>query len=212
MPFVQKGRYNFSAFLTLCQLKSEKLANNDCPVFKIRSAQTVFLSSRNSQIDRISAKPYDSKVESSILIVDDIPTNRKLLRVMLKNEVGIIKECSNGTEALELLRNNPPFGLILMDMNMPVMGGHELLGLLRQRKLETPVLACSAARDLEIAVKAMKLGARDFIEFPVHKEVLLNRVRTLLKESILLKENRNLRSFLESRFVDYFTGTLLPVR
>jgi len=104
--------------------------------------------------------------KTSILIVDDDPGQRSMLREVLSDEADELLTASSGEEALELLGRRS-CDLILLDMRMPGMGGLGLLRELATRELAIPTVAMTAFAEVDDAVEAMKLGARDYLRKPI---------------------------------------------
>ncbi|MCA9002744.1 MAG: sigma-54-dependent Fis family transcriptional regulator, partial [Planctomycetes bacterium] len=118
----------------------------------------------------------------TLWIVDDDPGYRDLLRDALA-EVGRTLHCAaSAEEALAAMDTNPA-DLILLDMRMPGMGGLGLLRTLNQRETMPAVLVLTAFAEVEDAVEAMKLGARDYLQKPVDLADLAGRVAHLLQDA-----------------------------
>lgn len=106
-----------------------------------------------------------------ILIVDDEPNVRLSYRMTLETEGYTVMEAESGARALEQFEGND-FDLAILDMRMPEMDGLELLAEMRQRGLDTPTVIITAFGDIPHAVRAMKLGAIDFLKKPLTPEQL----------------------------------------
>jgi len=118
-------------------------------------------------------------VKHCILIVDDEPNVRLNYRVTLETEGFEVREASSGSAALRELADKD-FDLAILDMRMPEMDGLELLESMRERNIQTPVVIITAYGDIPHAVRAMKLGAIDFLEKPLTPEVLRSTVGEIL--------------------------------
>ena len=103
--------------------------------------------------------------------------------------------CDNATKAVELIRSEP-FDLILSDVVMPGKTGIQLLEELKQTGVKTPIVLISGQANIEMAVKATRLGALDFLEKPISTDKLLLTVENALKLTRLEDENRELRGRL----------------
>ena len=114
-----------------------------------------------------------------ILIVDDEPNVRLNYRVTLETEGFEVWEASDGRAALHELADKE-FDLAILDMRMPEMDGLELLESMRARNIQTPVVIITAYGDIPHAVRAIKLGAIDFLEKPLTPEVLRSTVEEIL--------------------------------
>ena len=100
--------------------------------------------------------------------------------------------CDNAARAIDLLRGDS-FDLILSDVVMPGKGGLELVEDLKKAGVKTPIVLISGQANIEMAVKATKLGALDFLEKPLSTDKLLVTVENALRLSRLEDENRELR-------------------
>lgn len=115
----------------------------------------------------------------SILLVDDTPSNRMVVRAFLKNSEFEITEATNGVEALEHLERQS-IDLILLDMKMPVMDGRETLAEMARRGGRigaTPVIMLTANAAPEDRARYLALGVSGYIAKPVKKTVLLSEIR-----------------------------------
>jgi DNA-binding response OmpR family regulator len=121
-----------------------------------------------------------------ILIVDDEPNVRLVFRTALESNGYRPETAEDGDEALRLLEASPP-DLILLDLNMPVMGGMEVLRRLRDAGIDTPVVIVTAHGDIPNAVQAMKLGAIDFLTKPLTPEALRRTVAEVLGRHAVAK-------------------------
>jgi DNA-binding NtrC family response regulator len=112
-----------------------------------------------------------------VLIVDDDAASRRLLRVRLEAMGCAVAAVADGSEALAEIRKHEP-GLMLLDLQMPKMGGIEVLKELAKQGTKFPVVVISAHGSIESAVDAMKQGAYDFITKPIdakHFEIVVRK-------------------------------------
>jgi len=124
----------------------------------------------------------DGKKRNKILVVDDQPANVRLLSVILKAEGYDVLQAYSGEEALEKTETELP-DLILLDIMMPRIDGYEVCKRIRENE-ETkaiPIVMITALRGLDEKVKALDIGADDFISKPIDKLEVLARVRSLLR-------------------------------
>ena len=105
-------------------------------------------------------------MQKRILIVDDEPNVRLNFRMTLETDGYEVSEAASAEQALELLVEHP-FALAILDMRMPGMDGLELLAKLRESGISVPVMIVTAYGDVPHAVKAMKVGAIDFLQKPI---------------------------------------------
>ncbi|MGH7494368.1 MAG: sigma-54-dependent transcriptional regulator [bacterium] len=134
----------------------------------------------------------------SILVVDDDRNICKMIEINLKKEYSV-ETANSGEACLKMLREAVP-DLILLDIQMPGIDGIETLKRIREEMAQIPVVMMSAHGTIEKAVKAMKLGAFDFIEKPFPSDRLLVTVRNALTTSSLKQEIDSLRSELKTRY------------
>ncbi|MBZ9763295.1 response regulator transcription factor [Mesorhizobium sp. CA8] len=116
----------------------------------------------------------------SILVVDDEPPIRKLLRVGLGSQGYAVSEAPNAKAALELVQAERP-DLILLDLGLPGMTGTELLGKWRADGLDVPVVILSSRTDEAGIVAALELGADDYVTKPFGMNELVARIRVALR-------------------------------
>lgn len=114
-----------------------------------------------------------------ILIVDDEPNVRLNYRAALETENYDVVEAGSGAQALAQL-GKWKFELAILDMRMPEMNGLDLLERMRARGFQTPVVIITAYGDIPHAVKAMKLGAIDFLQKPLTPPELRDVVAEVL--------------------------------
>ncbi|WP_432472821.1 putative bifunctional diguanylate cyclase/phosphodiesterase [Amphritea sp. HPY] len=124
-----------------------------------------------------------------ILVVDDLATNRELLSRHLERTGYSVDVAEDGATALQKL-NKGAYNLVLLDIMMPKVDGFMVLETLRQQfqASELPVIMISAMGDSENIVKALTLGANDFITKPFERKILLSRVRTQLDTGSLYRQ------------------------
>jgi two-component system KDP operon response regulator KdpE len=118
-----------------------------------------------------------------ILVVDDEPPIRKLLRVGLGAEGYAIAEAGNGREAADRMRDERP-DLVLLDLGLPDIPGHDLLARWRAEKLELPIVVLSSRTDEAGIVKALELGADDYVTKPFGMKELVARIRVALRHRL----------------------------
>jgi two-component system, NtrC family, response regulator AtoC len=122
-----------------------------------------------------------------VLIVDDDPASRRLLEVRLRPLECDVATAGNGEQALTAIRKDVP-DLVLLDLQMPKMGGIEVLRALRKEEINVPVIVITAHGSIETAVEAMKEGAYDFTTKPVDANHFDIVVRKLLEREGLKRE------------------------
>jgi putative two-component system response regulator len=127
-----------------------------------------------------------------ILIVDDNPTNVELLLAQLKPFPYELKTAFDGEAALRKIEEDPP-DLVLLDLMMPKISGYEVCQRLKSSKKTQliPVIVITALKELEDKLKAIEMGADDFLMKPFNKVELVTRIRSLLKLKELYDDVEN---------------------
>ncbi|OGQ50083.1 MAG: hypothetical protein A3I09_02430 [Deltaproteobacteria bacterium RIFCSPLOWO2_02_FULL_47_10] len=117
-----------------------------------------------------------------ILIVDDNKVNIELLKAQLKSYNYTIEMALDGEEALEKISKNPP-DMVLLDLMMPKISGYEVCRSIKQNKDTQfiPVIVITALQELDDKLKAIELGADDFLVKPFNKLELITRIKSLLR-------------------------------
>src|ERR1035438_5389185 len=133
--------------------------------------------------------------QAHLLLIDDDPNTLASLARAFRLAGHEATVCDNALRAMELLRE-AHFDLILSDVVMPGKSGLELLEELKKAGVPTPVVLISGQANIEMAVKATRLGALDFLEKPISTDKLLVTVDNALRLSRLEGENRELRTRL----------------
>ncbi len=133
--------------------------------------------------------------KAHLLLIDDDPNTLASLSRAFRLAGHEATVCDNANRAVEILQSQR-FDLILSDVVMPGKTGMELLEELRKSGLQTPIVLISGQANIEMAVKATRLGALDFLEKPLTTDKLLLTVDNALKLSRLEDENRELRTRL----------------
>ena len=117
-----------------------------------------------------------------VLVVDDEPPIRKLLRMGLNAQGYQTLEAANGKAALDLLKEAPD--LIILDLGLPDTLGHDLLRTIRARNEGVPVIVLSSRGDEASKVQALDLGADDYVTKPFGMDELLARMRAALRHQL----------------------------
>jgi len=141
------------------------------------------------------------------LVVDDELSARTALRDLLKSEGYEVDLAPDGSVALERLAELPP-DIVVTDLHMPRMGGMQLLGELRERDRDLPVIVVTSAAELRAAVEAMRAGATDYITKPVDFDELVLAMTRALEQRDVRIENENLRRQLREQHGDGIQGLL----
>ena len=123
-----------------------------------------------------------------VLVVDDEPPIRKLLRMGLGTQGYEILEASNGKTALELAAADPD--LIILDLGLPDIQGLELLRMLRSQNERVPIVVLSSRGDEAAKVQALDHGADDYVTKPFGMDELLARMRAALRHQLQVQGER----------------------
>src|SRR6267143_5820865 len=143
-------------------------------------------------------------IAATILVVDDEPQIRRVLRATLTSQGYVITDAKTGEEAVESVRKNKP-DLVLLDVNMPGMGGIEACREIR-RSSEAPIIVLTVRNAERDKVVALDAGADDYVVKPFGIEELLARIRASLRrhssaEAIPAFQSKELTVDFESRRV-----------
>jgi len=125
-----------------------------------------------------------NNIPIKVLVIDDEPPIRKLLRMRLSTQGYDVVEAQNGKIALELLAESP--ALIILDLGLPDIQGIDLLRMIRDRDNNVPVVVLSSRGDEAVKVQALDLGADDYLTKPFGMDELLARMRAALRHQLLV--------------------------
>lgn len=123
-----------------------------------------------------------------VLVVDDEPPIRKLLRMGLTAQGYQTLEAPNAKTALDLLAQKPD--LVILDLGLPDMLGHDLLRTIRARNDRVPIVVLSSRGDEAGKVQALDLGADDYVTKPFGMDELLARMRAALRHQLQTQGER----------------------
>jgi len=123
-----------------------------------------------------------------VLIVDDEPPIRKLLRMGLTAQGYQVLEAPNGKAALELVAQRPD--LVILDLGLPDVQGFDLLRTIRARNEQVPIVVLSSRGDEAAKVAALDLGADDYVTKPFGTDELLARMRAALRHQLQVHGER----------------------
>ena len=139
-------------------------------------------------------------MRETVLVVDDEAGVRASLAGILGDEGYAVDAVDSGEAALAALESRR-YDLVLLDVWLPGADGLEVLGRIREADAELPVVVISGHGTIETAVKAVRLGAQDFVEKPLSLEKTLLAVRNALQRRRLETEVRTLKQQLDARYV-----------
>ncbi len=140
----------------------------------------------------------DHPAKPVILVVDDTPDNLMLMADLLKDSY-TVKAANNGEKAIRVARDQPPPDLILLDIMMPGMTGHQMAQVLQADPAtrDIPIIFLTAMASSEDETRGLELGAADYITKPISPPVVLARVRTQLKVKDAAEFLRDQNAYLE---------------
>jgi two-component system, cell cycle response regulator CtrA len=117
-----------------------------------------------------------------VLLVEDDPTTSRSIELMLTH-ANLNVYCTDlGEDGIDLAKLYD-YDLILLDLNLPDMSGHEVLRQLRQARVDTPILILSGSDDTESKIKGFGFGADDYLTKPFHREELVARIHAIIRRS-----------------------------
>ncbi|MGV6847777.1 MAG: response regulator transcription factor CtrA [Marinibacterium sp.] len=117
-----------------------------------------------------------------VLLVEDDPTTSKSIELMLTHANLNVYATDLGEEGIDLAKLYD-YDLILLDLNLPDMNGHEVLRQLRTARIDTPILILSGEDDTENKIKGFGFGADDYLTKPFHREELVARIHAIIRRS-----------------------------
>ncbi len=117
-----------------------------------------------------------------VLLVEDDPTTAKSIELMLGHANLNVYATDTGEEGVELAKLYD-YDLILLDLNLPDMNGHDVLRQLRMARIDTPILILSGEDDTENKLKGFGFGADDYLTKPFHREELVARILAIIRRS-----------------------------
>ncbi|MGL4235925.1 response regulator transcription factor CtrA [Tabrizicola sp.] len=117
-----------------------------------------------------------------ILLVEDDPTTSRSIELMLTHANLNVYCTDMGEDGIDLAKLYD-YDLILLDLNLPDMSGHEVLRQVRQARVTTPILILSGADDTESKLKGFGFGADDYLTKPFHREELVARIHAIIRRS-----------------------------
>ena len=137
-------------------------------------------------------------MKTTVLIVDDEAGVRSALSGVLRDEGYVVDAVDSGEACLDRVVR-APYDVIVLDIWLPGMDGLATLARLRERRVDSPVVMISGHGNIESAVKAIKLGAFDFVEKPLSLEKTVLVIGNAVRQSRLEAENRALRAHVDRR-------------
>jgi DNA-binding NtrC family response regulator len=138
-------------------------------------------------------------MNKAVLVVDDDPTQRRLIQAVLEREGFRVAHADGGRAALDHLASGAQTDVVLLDLNMPGMGGQETLADMRQRGFAQPVIVVTATGGIDTVVAAMRGGASDFFVKPASPERILVSIGNALSMGAMKTEVDRLKKHAGGR-------------
>ena len=117
-----------------------------------------------------------------VLLVEDDPTTSRSIEMMLTHANLNVYATDLGEEGIDLAKLYD-YDLILLDLDLPDMEGHEVLRQLRLARIDTPILILTGSDDTESKIKGFGFGADDYLTKPFHREELVARIHAIIRRS-----------------------------
>ena len=149
----------------------------------------------------------------TVLVVDDDPTQRRLVQAVLDREGYNVVHAENGGEAIDRMTKGGGADVVLLDMVMPGLSGMETLAEMRTAGVRAPVIILTASGGIDTVVKAMQAGAQDFFIKPASPERILISIRNALQMGDLVAEVGRVKRQVSGRTsFDDLVGDSAPMR
>ncbi len=152
-------------------------------------------------------------MSKTVLIVDDDPTQRRLMQAVLEREGFAVAQADSGEAALDRVAAGLTPDVVILDMVMPHMSGVETLKAMRAEGLTAPVVVLTATGGVDVVVQAMQAGAQDFFIKPASPERIIVSIRNALQMGQLTKEVSRLQKRAAGHVgFDDIVGSSAPMR
>ncbi len=126
-----------------------------------------------------------------VIVDDDVAVTHYLMVALVQTERFEVHVINDSRQVLETIERSPP-DIMLLDMDMPDVSGMDILRSMRERELDIPVVVLTGVPDVELAVKAMKLGAFDYLVKPVEDEQLVEVLESAIQHDAVSRSIRQL--------------------
>jgi diguanylate cyclase (GGDEF)-like protein/PAS domain S-box-containing protein len=130
------------------------------------------------------------------LLVDDEPLMLTSLAALLESRNFDLTTANCGSDAIQLLRRNV-FDLVILDLQMPDVGGHAIMDFMKTQRCEASIIVTSGAKSIDAAIGALKRGAYDYLRKPYTREELEKTIDNILQHRALQAENRRIATVLD---------------
>src|SRR5690606_20308292 len=135
----------------------------------------------------------------AVLVVDDDPTQRRLIQAVLEREGFLVTHAESGDEAIKRLAAGARADVVLLDLVMPGISGQDTLTAMRARGSTQPVIVVTATGGIDTVVQAMQAGAIDFFVKPAAPERIIVSIRNALSMGALKGEVDRLKKHQSGR-------------
>ena len=152
-------------------------------------------------------------MSKTVLIVDDDPTQRRLMQAVLEREGFAVAQADGGESAVDRIASGLIPDVVILDLVMPRMSGIECLKEMRAHGLTAPVVVLTATGGVDVVVQAMQAGAQDFFIKPASPERIIVSIRNALQMGQLTKEVTRLSKRAQGHVsFDDIVGNAPPTR
>ena len=141
-------------------------------------------------------KVQQNTTEFHVLVADDEPLMLDSLSRLLSATGYRVQTARNGTEAVRSLETSP-FDLVLLDLMMPGLSGHEVMDHVQEKRIDTCIIVVSGDASIESAISALRRGAYDYLRKPYEPDEILKRVQNALASRRFEVENRDMAKRLQ---------------
>lgn len=138
-------------------------------------------------------------MNNKILVIDDEKGIRESISMILEYEKYIVTTAENGIDGLNKIKEND-FDLVFLDVMMTGLDGLEVLGMIKERNKEIPVIMISGHGTIETAIESTRKGAYDFLEKPLDRDKLLISMRNALEHYKISSEYKKIKSEVEEKY------------
>ena len=145
---------------------------------------------------KLKNKTSQRRFQASVLVVDDEPRARASLKEVLRYAGYEITLAEGGREAIELFKEHH-FDLLLLDLNMPDLDGHDVMAYINEQKIDCDVIVVSGETTFDSATRVLRRGAKDFLRKPYAPDELLRTIANTVERHRLKHENRSILKRLE---------------
>lgn len=155
--------------------------------------------------------PANENHTPRLLVVDDEEAFRTLIAGVLSDEGYEVDDAATGNDAIRSIREHS-YDLVLLDMKMPGMDGIQVLGVIRKESPRTDVIMITGYQDVQLAVQAIKLGAKEFLNKPLNPFELVHRVKMVLDVHLSESRLKDVQAQFTSRILHELLAPLHSIK